>query len=74
MNKLATSAIDLYTTTTLTNANENIVLAKEDNELLALLYSIRSVAQEENEKIRDAVADLERAMSLSETLRHGYES
>lgn len=74
MNKLATSAIDLYTTTTLTNANENVVLAKEDNELLALLYSIRSVAQEENEKIRDAVTDLERAMSLSETLRHAYES
>ncbi len=72
MNKLATSAIDLYASTTVNNSNDSHVLDKNDNELLASLYAIRSVAHEENEKISDAVNDLERAMNLSEIIRHGY--
>ncbi len=69
MSKLATSALDLYTQNNSSDAHN---LGKEYNEVIAALYAIRSVAQEEHEKIKDAIADLERAMSLNEILRNGY--
>jgi hypothetical protein len=72
VNRLATSAIDLYASAALNENRGTDTLNKDDSDQLAALYSIRSVAQEENEKISDAVTDLERAMNLSEAVRHGY--
>jgi predicted nicotinamide N-methyase len=71
VNRLATSAIDLYASAALSENRGTDTLNKDDSDQLAALYSIRSVAQEENEKISDAVTDLERAMNLSEAVRHG---
>jgi len=69
VSKLATSTISLYTQD---KSSETHEFDKEDNEILSALYALRSVAQEENEKIMDSIADLERAMSLSEILHNGY--